>query len=116
MNKAAAKITSVPGIKMTGRMIRNPELKTLEDGRKLMQFPFRIEKSIYRNGMRIVMNRWHSVVVQPDRFLAMEMMNRKSIELTVVGWIRKRNYVDKSGVMRYVTEVEASEVMVVQRE
>ena len=97
-------------------MIRNPELKTLEDGRKLMRFPFRTEKTIYRNGMRVVMNRWHSVLVRTDRFLAMEMKTRKSIELTVVGWIRKRNYVDKSGVMRYVTEVEASEVMLVLRE
>jgi len=116
MNKTEPIITGVPVVEITGRIARNPELKTLSDGRKLMRLLIRTEKTIYRKGIRIVMNRWYMVMINPDRCLLMEFKNHKNAELSVVGWIRKKNYVDKSGVMRYVTEVEASEVMVVLRE
>lgn len=56
---------------------------------------------------------WHRIVAWNEVAKYVEMNVKKGFLVSVVGKLRTRSYVDKSNIMRYVTEIHASKVCII---
>jgi single-strand DNA-binding protein len=91
---------------LIGRLGRDPETKTIENGKKVTHFTLATDDS-YKNaeGQKVSEATWHNITAWngladiADRFL------KKGREVAVEGRIVYRSYEDKKGVMKYVTEI-----------
>lgn len=91
---------------LIGRLGRDPETKTIENGKKVTHFTLATDDS-YKNadGQKVSEATWHNITAWngladvADRFL------KKGREVAVEGRIVYRSYEDKKGVMKYITEI-----------
>jgi single-strand DNA-binding protein len=84
-------------VQLIGNLGQAPEVKTTETGKKLAQFSVATNES-YQNaqGEKVTETQWHQV---------------KGKEVAIEGKLVNRNYTDKQGVKHYVTEVVASDLL-----
>jgi single-strand DNA-binding protein len=91
---------------LIGRLGRDPETKTIENGKKVTHFTLATDDS-FKNaeGQKVSEATWHNITAWngladvADRFL------KKGREVAVEGRIVYRSYEDKKGVMKYITEI-----------
>lgn len=87
-------------------MGRDPELKTLDSGRKLVRLSM-ATNDFYKDasGNRVEETQWHNLVGWGGLAETIEKHVSKGQELAVSGKLVHRSYEDNDGVTRYVTEV-----------
>lgn len=99
-------------VQLIGRLGQDPDIKTLESGKKVAHFNLATNES-YRNGegTKVEETTWHSIVAWngladlSSRFLS------KGKEVCLEGRISYRTYTDKNGNQRNVTEIVASDLV-----
>ena len=99
-------------VQLIGRLGQDPEIRTLENGKKVAHFNLATNES-YKNGegTRIDETTWHTIVAWngladlSSRFLS------KGKEVCIEGRICYRTYTDKNGNQRNVTEIVASDLV-----
>ncbi|MFX6899532.1 single-stranded DNA-binding protein, partial [Acinetobacter baumannii] len=71
----------------------------------------------YRNskGEKVTDTQWHSVVAWGKLADIAEKLMVKGTEVVVEGKLINRSYVDKQGVKRFITEVQANELLVLTK-
>jgi single-strand DNA-binding protein len=71
----------------------------------------------YRNGKgeKVTDTQWHSVVAWGKLADIAEKLMVKGTEVVVEGKLINRTYTDKQGVKRYITEVQANELLVLTK-
>ena len=91
---------------LIGRLGRDPETKTIENGKKVTHFTLATDDSFKNaDGQKVSEATWHNITAWngladvADRFL------KKGREVAVEGRIVYRSYEDKKGVMKYITEI-----------
>jgi single-strand DNA-binding protein len=99
-------------VQLIGNTGMDPEVKTMESGKKLVKFSIATNES-YKNpqGEKVTETQWHNVIAWDKTAEIIEKYVQKGSEIALEGKLVNRNYTDKEGVKRYVTEVVANEVL-----
>lgn len=101
-------------IVLIGRVGHEPEIKCFDSGKKRAQFSLAVTESYYDDkGDRVENTQWHRIAAWGKTADFMEKFVHKGLELAVDGKLSNRNYEDSDGNKRYITEVLASEVLLI---
>ena len=99
-------------VQLIGNLGQLPEIRTTENGKKLARFSIATNDT-YRNanGEKVSETSWHNVIAWGKLADIAEKYLTKGREVAVVGKLVHRNYTDKNGVKRNVTEVVLNEML-----
>lgn len=99
-------------VQLIGNLGQNPEIKTLDGGKKLARFNIATNES-YRNasGEKIIETQWHNLVAFGKLAEIVEKYMIKGSEVAVEGKLTYRTYNDKEGNKRYFTEIQINELL-----
>ena len=99
-------------VQLIGNIGADPEVKTIGSDRKFAKFSIATNES-YRNqkGEKVQETQWHNVVAWGKLAGLVEQLLAKGRQVMIEGKLTTRTYEDKSGTRKYVTEVVASELL-----
>jgi len=99
-------------VQLIGNLGQDPEVKTLNDGKKVASWSMATSES-YRNaaGEKMQDTQWHRVVAWGRLAELAEKYLKKGKKVAIEGKLSHRDYEDKDGIKRYVTEVVANEML-----
>ncbi len=99
-------------VQLIGNLGQNPEIKTLDGGKKLAKFSIATNES-YRNasGEKVTETQWHNLVAWGRLAEIIEKYITKGSEVAVEGKLTYRTYSDKDGVKKYFTEIQVNELL-----
>jgi len=99
-------------VQLIGNLGNAPEIKTLDGGKKLARFSMATNES-YRNakGEKVTETQWHNLIAWGKVAEIAEKFLVKGSEVAIEGKLINRNYNDKEGNKKYVTEVQVNEVL-----
>ncbi|MCP3660015.1 MAG: single-stranded DNA-binding protein [Bacteroidetes bacterium] len=97
---------------LIGNLGKDPEIRNLDNGKSRVTVSIATSET-YKNkaGERISNTEWHNVVFWTPLAEIVDSYLRKGSKIYVEGKISSRSYEDKEGKMRYVTEVIAREMI-----
>ncbi|HTU53216.1 MAG TPA: single-stranded DNA-binding protein [Acetobacteraceae bacterium] len=99
---------SVNKVILVGNLGRDPEIRTTQDGQKIVQLSVATSESWNdkASGERKERTEWHRVVIFNDRLADVaERFLRKGRKVYVEGALQTRKWTDQSGQEKYTTEV-----------
>ncbi len=102
---------SVNKVILIGNVGRDPEVRTTQDGSKIVNFTLATSETWTDRGSgeRKERTEWHRVVVFNDRIGdVVEKYVRKGSKLYIEGSLQTRKWTDQSGQEKYTTEVVLS--------
>ena len=99
-------------VQLIGNLGNNPEIITLDSGKKLAKFSIATNES-YKNasGEKVTDTQWHNVVAWNKTAEIIERYLEKGNEVAIEGKLTSRSYETKEGEKKYITEVVANEVL-----
>ena len=99
-------------VQLIGNLGNNPEIITLESGKKLAKFSIATNES-YKNaqGEKITDTQWHNAVAWNKTAEIIEKYLEKGSEIALQGKLTSRGYETKEGEKRYITEVVCNELL-----
>lgn len=99
-------------VQLIGNLGQAPEVRTLDGGKKLAHFSVATNES-YRNakGEKITETQWHNLVAWGKVAEIVEKYLVKGSEVAVEGKLLHRDYNDKEGNKKHITEVQVNEVL-----
>ncbi|WKN46187.1 single-stranded DNA-binding protein [Tunicatimonas pelagia] len=99
-------------VQLIGNLGQDPEIKELESGKKLAKFSIATTES-YKNKNGEIVNdtQWHSIVAWDSLAGIAEKYLHKGKQVALAGKLTHRNYEDKDGIKRYVTEIVANDLL-----
>ena len=102
-------------VQLIGNAGNEPEIKNFEGGKKLANLTIATNDS-YKNdkGERVEQTEWHTVVAWGKTAEIIEKFVTKGKQIAIDGKLTHRSYDDKIGEKRYITEVVASEIMLLK--
>jgi single-strand DNA-binding protein len=91
---------------LIGNLGKDPEITRLESGVKKAVFSLATTE-VYRNkeGEKVSHTEWHNIILWRGLADVAENYLKKGNTVFVEGRIRKREYEDKDGVKRYITDI-----------
>ena len=99
-------------VRLVGHLGMDPEVKSFDNNRKLAKLSLATNES-YKNdkGERITDTQWHNLILwNAQARLAADYL-KKGDEVAIEGKIANRNYTDKDGIKRYVSEIVVNEFL-----
>jgi single-strand DNA-binding protein len=108
MNAIRNKVTLI------GNLGNDPEMKETDGGNKLAKVSLATNES-YKNskGEKVTETMWHNLVAWGKTAEFMSKYLQKGTELVVEGKLINRNYTDKSGVKKYISEIQVNDLLIV---
>lgn len=99
-------------VRLVGNLGMDPDVKNFDNNKKLTRLSIAINES-YKNdkGEKIVDTQWHSLVFWGSQAKLAEDYLKKGDEVAIEGKLASRNYTDKDGNKRYVTEIVVNEFL-----
>ena len=99
-------------VRLTGFLGTDPEIRTFSDDKTLARVSIATNER-YRNaqGEWVTDTQWHNLVFWGKLALFAQKSLTKGSEIAIEGKLVNRQYVDKEGVTRYVTEVNVHEIL-----
>lgn len=103
-------------VQLIGHLGQLPEVKTVADGKKVAHISLATNEN-YKNtkGEKVTETQWHNVVAWGKLAEIAEKYLVKGSEVAIEGKLVNRNYTDKQGIKRYVTEVQANELLILTK-
>jgi single-strand DNA-binding protein len=103
-------------VQLIGNVGNDPEIKTLENGKKLAHLTIATNDH-YKNekGEKVQQTEWHRVTAWGKTAEIIENYVVKGKEVAVEGKLTHRSYEDKNGEKRYVTEVVINEILLLSK-
>jgi len=99
-------------VQLIGHLGADPIVKELESGRKVANWNLATSESYRKGDGEIVKEtQWHRVIAWGKLAEIAEKYFIKGQEICIEGKLSSREYKDKEGVTRYITEVIANEVL-----
>ncbi len=99
-------------VQLIGNLGNDPEIITLESGKKLAKFSLATNESYKNaNGERITDTQWHNIVAWGKTAEIIESFVTKGKEVAIEGKLSNRSWEDKDGNKRYITEVVCNELL-----
>ena len=97
---------SVNKVILVGNVGKDPEVRHLDSGVAVANFPLATSESyVAKNGDKVTTTEWHNIVLWRGLADVAEKYVTKGRQLYIEGRIRTRSYDDKDGNKRYVTEI-----------
>src|SRR5688572_2293583 len=99
-------------VQLIGNLGNDPEIKTIEGGKKLAKFRIATNE-YYHNakGEKVKETQWHNLVAWGKVAEIAEKYLNKGKEIAIEGKLVNRSYNDKDGNKKYITEVQVSELL-----
>ncbi|MDT0689922.1 single-stranded DNA-binding protein [Salegentibacter sp. F188] len=99
-------------VQLIGNVGQEPTITNLENGKKVARFSLATNE-YYKSekGEKVQNTEWHTVVAWGKTAEIIEKYAGKGKEIGVSGKLKSRSYEDNDGIKRYVTEVEANEIL-----
>lgn len=99
-------------VQLIGRLGQDPEIRTLESGKKVAHFNLATNES-YKNseGTKIDETTWHSIVAWNGLAELTSRYLSKGKEVCIEGRISYRTYTDKNGIQKNITEIVATDMV-----
>lgn len=99
-------------VQLIGNVGQEPTITNLESGKKVARFSLATNEHYKNNkGEKVQSTDWHTVVAWGKTAEIIENFVVKGKEVGVTGKLRTRTYTTDDGNQRYVTEVEAKEIL-----
>lgn len=100
-------------VQLIGRVGQSPEIKMFQE-RKRASFSIAVNEIYYnKSGEKVENTYWHNITVWDTQADFVEKFVEKGRELGIDGKLITRNFDDKDGIKRYVTEVVVSEFLLI---
>tara|TARA_R110002073_G_scaffold54622_1_gene140566 strand:+ start:94 stop:450 length:357 start_codon:yes stop_codon:yes gene_type:complete len=99
-------------VQLIGNVGNEPEITTLESGKKVAKFSIATNES-YKDskGEKVTNTQWHNIVAWGKIAEIVEKYVGKGKEVALEGKLTSRSYETKEGEKRYVTEVVIDEIL-----
>jgi single-strand DNA-binding protein len=99
-------------VQLIGNTGNDPEIITLDSGKKLAKLTIATNET-YKNdkGEKITDTQWHNIVAWGKTAETIEKYVTKGSRIGIEGKLTHRNYDDKNGDKKYLTEVIVSEML-----
>ncbi|MGN6619220.1 MAG: single-stranded DNA-binding protein [Ilyomonas sp.] len=99
-------------VQLIGNLGNKPEIRLIDSGKKFARFSMATNE-VYRNqkGDKITETQWHNLIAWGKVAEIAEKFLNKGTEIAVEGKLLYRNYTDKEGNKRNVTEVQVNEIL-----
>jgi single-strand DNA-binding protein len=103
-------------VQLIGHLGQDPDIKTFDNDKKVANMSLATSEQ-YKNaqGEKVTETQWHSVVAWGKLAEIAEKYLVKGSEVVVEGKLVNKNYTDKQGIKRYVTEVQANELLILTK-
>ncbi len=106
---------SINKVILIGNVGKDPDVRYLENNLRVANFPLATTERGYTmsNGTQVPdRTDWHTIVLWRSMAETAERLIRKGTQLYVEGKLKTRSYEDKSGIRRYVTEIYAENIQI----
>ncbi|MCO5241959.1 MAG: single-stranded DNA-binding protein [Chitinophagaceae bacterium] len=99
-------------VQLIGNLGNNPDIRNTESGKKMARVSIATNEN-YRNakGENVKETQWHNAIAWGKNAELMEKYLSKGSQVAIEGKLINRNYTDKDGVKRYVTEVQVNDIL-----
>lgn len=99
-------------VNLIGNLGQDPETKTLESGKKVTRFTLATSDD-FKNGegQKVKETTWHNIVAWNGLADVAGKYLKKGGQVAVEGRIAYRNYEDKKGVTKYITEIVLNDLL-----
>ncbi len=107
---------SINKVILVGNVGKDPVVRYFDKGVAKATFPLATSES-YNNqqGETITSTEWHNIVLWRALAEVAEKTVKKGSQLYIVGKIKTRSYVDKDGNNKYITEILADTMVVLEK-
>ena len=101
-------------VRLIGNVGMDPELKTLTNGNTVARFSLATSEGyINKEGEKVIDTQWHRIVAWGKTAQLVEKICRKGNRIAVDGKLTNRSYEDDQGEKKYITEIIANELMII---
>ena len=99
-------------VQLIGNLGNAPEVRNTEAGKKLVRFSVATNEQ-YKNakGERVTETQWHNLIAWGKVADIAEKFLVKGTEVAIEGKLINRNYMDKEGNKKYITEIQVTELL-----
>ncbi|MDF2157259.1 single-stranded DNA-binding protein [Algoriphagus sp. CAU 1675] len=99
-------------VQLIGHLGGKVEVKTLDSGKKVGKVSLATHET-YKNqkGEKVTETTWHNLVIWGKQVEILEKYTDKGSEIAVEGKLTNRDYTDKEGIKRNITEVVVSDLL-----
>lgn len=99
-------------VQLIGNLGNAPEERNTESGKKLVRFSIATNES-YRNskGEKVTETQWHNLIAWGKIAEIAEKYLTKGSEVAIEGKLVNRNYSDKEGNKKYITEIQVNDIL-----
>lgn len=99
-------------VQLIGHVGQEPEIKTFDGGKKVANITIATNESYTNNkGEKVENTEWHRITAWGKVAEIIEKYVIKGKEIAIEGKLTHRSYDDKDGNKRYITEIVASELL-----
>lgn len=99
-------------VQLIGHLGHDPEIKTLESGKKLARFTLATNENFKNSeGLKTEETTWHNIVAWNGSAEIASKYLTKGKEVCIDGRITYRTYTDKNGVQKGATEIVVNELL-----
>ncbi len=102
-------------VTLIGNLGQDPEIKTLESGKKVAHFTLATNDAYKNNdGQKVEETTWHNIVAWNGLAETASKFLKKGREVAVDGRLVYRSYEDKKGVTKYITEIVLNDILLLR--
>jgi single-strand DNA-binding protein len=103
-------------VQLIGNLGNAPEVRNTESGKKLVRFSVATNEQ-YKNakGERVTETQWHNLIAWGKVADIAEKFLVKGTEVAIEGKLVNRNYTDKEGNKKYITEIQVNELLMLDK-
>jgi single-strand DNA-binding protein len=107
---------SINKVILVGNVGKDPVVRYFDKGVAKATFPLATSET-YTNqqGETITSTEWHNIVLWRALAEVAEKTVKKGAQVYIVGKIKTRSYVDKDGVNKYITEILADALLLLEK-
>lgn len=99
-------------VQLVGHLGQNPEVKTIQGGKKVANFTIACNDShTDKEGRKIETTQWFNAIAWEGLATIAEKYMVKGKQVAISGRLVNKNWKDKEGVMRYATEIVCSDIL-----
>ncbi len=106
-------MTGVNKVILVGNVGKEPEVKVLENGVYVANFPLATTEYYKKDGTRHEQTEWHNIVVWRGLAEVTEKIVHKGASVYIEGKLRYRNWEDKDKIKRFSVEIVADVLNVI---
>lgn len=103
-------------VQLIGNLGNAPEVRSTESGRKMARFSVATNEKYHNaKGEKVQETQWHNLIAWGKVAEIVEKYLQKGSEIAIEGKLISRNYTDKAGVKKYITEIQVNELLLLSK-